>query len=290
MAAPTLTDLSYQFSDNGVLLNQDSTQLPFIDVESVSGLDSAPFRESERDSEGWDGGVVEAEFETIRTIEINGTIYATPTTVFDLLDDLKANFAPNTISQPFYFQMPTQEPRMVLCKSLGIKYDLNSAIRLSTTAFQIVLKAYDPTIYSTAVHSTSQSLMAATQDGRGYSRAYPLTYGGTTTTGIFIVNNGGNRPVGGIITIPGPVTNPQVLSDTDGGKFLQIQISLSSTDHLDVDLGSRTILLNGTANRRNQLTSDSQWFRLLPGDNALRYSAATNTASRVEVNWRDGYR
>jgi hypothetical protein len=287
---PVLTDLCYQFGETGVLLNQDNVQLPFIDVQTVQGLDSAPFRESEKDTEGVDGGVVEAEFETIRTIIVEGTIYATPTTIFDMLDSMKGNFGPSTVSQPFYFKMPSQSQRFVWCKSLGMRYDLNAAIRLATTAFQITLKAYDPTIYSSVQFSISKGLPPPATQGRGYPRIYPLGYGGVSNSGIISITNSGNKPVGAIMKIPGPVANPKILSDTEDGKFLQVLITLGATDVLTIDTGARTVFLNGTGNRRGLLAPLSEWFLLQPGVNNLRYSAATQTSSQLEVDWRDGYR
>jgi hypothetical protein len=287
---PTLTDFTYQFTDAGVVLNQDAAVLPFIDVEKITGLDSAAFRTSTRDTEGIDGGIVEAEFETIRTIIIEGTIYGTPTTIFDMLDDMKGNFGPAVASQPFYFKHPSQGQRYVTCKSLGMKYDLASAIRLATTPYQIQLQAADPTIYDQALKSATGGLPPSAAQGRGYPKSYPRSYGGITESGIIVVENEGNKPTPGIITIPGPVVLPKITSDTDGGKFLQVNIDLGITEFLVIDLGKRTIMLNGTASRRNLLTGLSRWFQILPGVNNFRFSAQTQTGSDVLFEWHDGYR
>lgn len=288
MVVPTLADNTFQFTDSGVVLNPDLVVQPFVDVDKVQGLDNAPYRTSTRNTEGLDGGVVEADFETIRTVVIEGTIYGDGA-LESYLDTLKANFAPSPNSQPFYFKAPSNPQKMVLCKSLGLRYDWDVSRRLSVTPFQIQLQAADPTIYATVQQSVVASLPPAATTGRSYNKLYPVTYGGVSTSGLINVTNGGNKPAPATFTITGPVTNPQVISDTTGTS-IKILISLGVSDTLVVDLGKRTVTLNGTANRRNLWAAGSTWFLLQPGVNQLRYNASTQTASQLTVLWRDAYR
>src|SRR5687768_9358567 len=102
-----LTDeFSYQLGDAGIILNPDSLSTPFVDITRVTGLDSPPFRTTERDHEGTDGGFMDAEYEKGRPIILEGLAYANGSELESFLDDLKANFAPSRTLLPFYFKKP----------------------------------------------------------------------------------------------------------------------------------------------------------------------------------------
>lgn len=289
MVAPVLADNTFQYTDTGVLLNQDIAVQPFVDVLRVSGLDNAPYRTTNKDTEGIDGGVVEADNESIRTIVIEGTIYGDGA-LEAYLDSLKGNYAPVLTSLPFYFKPPGVPQRVVYCKPIvGLRYDWDQARRLGTTPFQIQLQAGDPTIYASASQTVVATLPPAATTGRAYNKLYPLSYGGTSASGLINVTNGGNKPAPAVLSMTGPVTNPQIISDTAGAN-IKILISLSVSDVLTVDLGKRTVVLNGTGNRRNLWAPGSTWFLLQPGVNQLRYNASTQTASQLSITWKDAYR
>src|SRR5690242_17824814 len=108
-------DLTFVLNDTGIVLN-DSTSLPFVDIDSVKGLNSAPFRTTTRDHEGDDGGYMDAEFEKGRDIVLGGTIYADSSTIESYLDDLKENWAPSRTLIPLYFKAPGVSERFLLVK------------------------------------------------------------------------------------------------------------------------------------------------------------------------------
>lgn len=287
MAAPTLTDFTYQFTDAGLVLNSDaSLTQPFADVARISGLDSAPARNTTKPSEGQDGGTVEADYEDIRTIVIEGTLYNVTEAY---LDTLKSNFAINPTLQPFYLKAPGVVQRVAFCKSLGVRYDVDQARRISMAGFQIQLQAADPVVYSSDVSTTIVGVATPITTGRSYNRLYPLSYGGAVSSGIFFVTNNGNRPVGATFVITGPVNNPTIIDDTLGVQ-IQVLISLGVSDTLTIDTGNRTVLLNGTANRRSLMTPSSKWFLLQPGSNQLRFTATAVTASQLTLTFRHGWR
>lgn len=286
MVAPVLIDYTYQYTDTGVVLNTDASLTPFLDVLKISGLDSAPARLSTKDTEGMDGGIVEADYETIRTVVVEGTLYGT-TEAF--LDTLKTNFAISTVALPFYFKSPGTPQRVLFAKSIGLRYDVEQVRALSITNFQVQLLAGDPILYASTLSTSVVNVSAPITTGRGYNRLYPLSYGGTITSGIFFITNAGTRPVGATMVITGPVVNPIVVSDTEG-KSIQVLISLAVGETLTIDLAGKSIILNGTANRRNLMTATSKWFKLQPGANQLRFNATTTTSSQITVSWRDGWR
>jgi hypothetical protein len=293
-----MDEFTFQYNDDGLLLNDDfggTTSLdpsgvasftPFFDIVRVEGLASSDFRTTERSREGMDGGDIDAEFEEMRTITIEGTVYSPPELLESYLDSLKDNYAPTKIPLPLYWRAPGINDRVVFCKSYGAKYTWDDKRRLGIADVQIQLKAEDPSIYDADVVSGNTGLPSA-GTGRAYPRAYSYGYGSpaayddiyvdtysliTHTSGLggrIDIVNGGNKPTGAVITIYGPIISPTVAHDLTG-RQLMFNISLASNEYLEINLRARTVKLNGTANRRNAMSSTSRWFMLAPGINSLR--------------------
>jgi hypothetical protein len=287
----TLTEsFTFKYSDTGVVLNSSFSGLPFIDVLKVAGLDNSPYRETTREHEGTDGGFLDAEFEKGREISLEGIIYASPSSMDSLLDTLKLNFAPTATPLPFYFTGDgSTSERVVFAKSHGISYDWDRGKGLGEVSFRVGLFAEDPIIYG-AESSIQISFGVQVFTGLTFNLAFNFGFGGTIGTGdgAYVVNDG-NRDAPAVITITGPSNDPQIVNDT-AGLTMQFDIDLpSSSDTLAIDLGNRTVTLNGTANRRGSLL-DPNWFLLTPGANFLRYRAASGTGSFATVVFRSAWR
>ena len=87
----------------------------------------------------------------------------------------------------------------------------------------------------------------------------------------------------------GPATNP-VFGNETTGNYLTIGYSFTNTDVLVIDLGAKTITLNGNP-ARNLLQGGSNWFYAQPGNNAFYFNASgtlTGTTS-ASVSWRNAY-
>lgn len=277
---------TFKYGDDGFLFNTSDTTLPFVDIMRVEGLDSGDFRISTKDEEGFDGGTVENDFQSIRNIVVEGSLISNANNLEPTLRLLKKQFRAGGGTKPFYFLAPGVDTAVVFCKSYGFKYSWEQAMRSNVVEFQFQLAAEDPVIYSEQLFMVVATLGASGVTGRGYPRLYPLTYGGTSQSGSFNVVNNGDRPVGAKLVITGPVTNPTVINDTLGLSFT-IQIDLLSTDTLTLDLGDRTVYLNSTASRYSLFHGD--WFLLQVGTNQLRYQAQAQTASTLTLSYRYGY-
>lgn len=268
LTSPSLSLEQYQYSDTGVVLNTDAT-LPFVDIVSVQGLDSAPIREQTHDREGADGGYVDAEFETIRTVTLEGQAYADPSTVETYLDSLKANFAPVKVPKALYFGTDAGV-RAVVGKSLGFNYSKDQMRRLGIIEFQVQIRCEDPRVYSPSLITASGTLSAELTSGRGYNKGYNFGYGAAGSASGVAVNIGGNRPTPGIVRINGPVRDPSFLFDPTGAEF-RFTTVLAAGDWIDVDLDNKTVMRNGTGNMRNALKIYGNWFLFQPGLNTVRF-------------------
>jgi phage-related protein len=266
MASPTLILEEYQFEDAGigVLLN-GSTSLPFCDISSVQGLDNAPFRVQQHDMEGQDGGYVDSEFETVRTVTIEGTAYANPTSMETYLDSLKANYAPHKLPKPFYF-MTDAGQRVVFGKSQGFRYSKDEMRRRGTANFQIQIICEDPRIYTDTL----------------------ITNSATRATGSVSVTVGGNRPTPAKITLTGSITSPTVTYTRTGAVMAFTGYTLGAGQQIVIDLINRTVVQAGVS-KRNAMTLTGTWFMLEPGVNTFNYGGTGSTAT-IAVETRSAWR
>lgn len=283
-------ELTFQLGSSGVVLNSDTASLPFVDIESVKGLDSAPFRQTERDWEGNDGTFMDARFEKGRTIVLEGKVFAESSSMETYLDQLKANYAPSADLQQFIFKAPGVTERFLFVKSLGCRYDWDIIRRIGQAEVQFMMFAEDPRIYDNTLLNSPVSLGSQVYTGFGFNLGFPFGFGGvsSTTDGVYITNVG-NRPTPPRFVIEGPVTNPRILNDTTGDEMIFTGIDLATGETLEVDAKYRTVKLNGTVNRRNTLTQP-EWFFLDPGLNFIRYRAESSAASTLNIYYYPAYR
>lgn len=285
---PLTEELTFQLGDTGVTLNTDSIGLPFVDISDVVGLDNAPYRETERDHEGTDGGFMDAEFEKGRPVVVRGTIFANTSNMESFLDTLKSNWAPSRTNIPFYFKAPGVEERCVFVKPLGCKYDWTTLRRTGQAEVQFKMFAEDPRLYSAALQSVNIPYGGAAGIGFDFNLNFDFGFGpAIAPTGADITNTG-NRATPVIFTITGPVTMPTIVNDTLS-KNLAFNISLSASDSLVIDMANHTVMLNGSLNYRNVLLAPN-WYLLEPGSNFIRFGGSAGTGSNLNAQYRAAWR
>lgn len=283
-----LTDYTFKLGDTGEVLNDDISGR-FVDVTRVTGLDSAPYRTTERDWEGNDGGFLDAEYEKGRQIVLTGTVYSDDDLELEsYLDSLKSNFAPSRTLVPLYFKPPGEDERMLLVKPLGCRYDWTTDRGFGSAEVQFSAFAEDPRIYTSELKTLTVSLAGAFSGGFAFNFGFNLDFGSGSVGLGANAHNSGNRSTPPVFTIHGPSLNPRILNDTTGDEMHFI-ISLASDETLVVDTKYRTVRLDGVTNRRHTLAFPT-WFHLAPGDNYLRYLADVATATSVTVEYRDAWR
>lgn len=285
---PLTEELTFMLSDSGVVLNTDSTSFPFVDIKEVVGLDNAPYRETERDHEGDDGGFMDAEFEKGRPLALRGTIYTSSSTMESYLDTLKANWAPSATLVPFYFKVPGVAERVLFVKPLGCNYDWNDLRRLGCADVTFKMYAEDPRVYTSTLNSVDIAYGGDAGTGFAFNLAFDFSFGASIPPTGAVIAVGGSRPTPPLFTITGPVTSPVIINDTLGISMF-FNITLSATDSLVIDAKNRTITLNGSNNQRNTLL-EPNWFYLSPGSTFIRYGGSAGTGSNLNVKYRDAWR
>src|SRR3954463_428137 len=282
-----MDDFSYRLGASGTVLNPNSQVIPFVDITNVAGLDSTELRSTERDNEGVDGGFLDAEFEKMRTITLEGQLIADTYTAESMLDQLKGEWSPQGIV-PFYFQHPGVSERLINVKPLGVRYNVDQLRRTGATDVQFMCQAEDPRIYSSALNTVSISQGVAITTGFAFPLGFPFGFGAPVSPESASVYVYGNRPTPPTITIPGPVTNPVIYNDTTGD-VMDFQITVGSTESLVIDMYYRTVKLNASLNRRSTLQTPG-WFFLQKGLNVLRYRASTSGNPAAVMTYRDAWR
>lgn len=279
---------SYQLGDSGTVLNPVDTTPPFVDITKVSGLDSPEYRTTERDHEGVDGGFLDAEFEKMRTIVLEGQLIATVTTAEPYLDTLKGEWSPRRSSIPFNFAHPGVAQRTVFVKPLGVRYDSTTLRNTGCADIQFMCQAEDPRIYDSALQTVALVTGVPITTGIGFSLGFDFGFGAAVSPEGVTVINGGNRPTPAIITLPGPVTNPVIYNDTYSNT-LEFEIDVAASDNLQIDLGNRTVKINGSQSRRGALLNPD-WFLLESGDNFIRYRASAGGSNPASIAFRNAWR
>jgi len=264
MAVPSLGDYEYQYdeaSNGGILLNDDAAgiaaSLPFIDITNVSGLDSAEFRTATSQHEGVDGSWIDSDFMQTRTIVIDGVIYASPTNAEPICDSLKGNFEPGG-DKAFYFKHPGANQRFCYGKSQGVRYDIASLRRTGQTAMQATIVCGDPYIYDVTFTSTRTA----------------------NTSGN--LNPGGNHNAWPIVTVTGPCSSGYTVRNNTLGRILTLNQSLSAGQTLVINMRKRTVMLNGTANRRG-IAAGQFWWLNKNTNNSLQFTVSGSTGATTMV-------
>lgn len=193
-----------------------------------------------------------------------------------------------TLQLPFEFLLPGWvESRRLLCRPTKGGTPIDEWFQFNRAMIPVEFTANDPLIYSSTLHSASAGLPSPTA-GLTFPVTFPVTFG-SSTGGSIPVENVGNETTAPVITITGPVTNPTV-SLTATGAFIKLNITLSASDTLVIDMGARTVLFNG-ASRLNTIVTGSSWWGIPKGAYSIGVASTDSAAvaAQFTVQWRDAW-
>jgi hypothetical protein len=163
----------------------------------------------------------------------------------------------------------------------------NGYVAIGSAQFEVL----DSRTYGDTAHT---AVTGRVQEGSGFTPPFtpPFTLG-ASVGGTVDAFNAGNTTAPWTARLDGPLTYPTV-THLESGQRLSLAltanggIDLAAGQWIDLDSTNRSVLLNGTADRRTQLTIDSTWWELAPGSNTFELSADTGTGT-LTVSWRDVY-
>ena len=287
MPPPNMTTYTWAFGDTGFVLNTDSIGLPFVDIQKVAGLDTAPIRSNVTERQGQDGTYIHTKYQTSRAIIINGTLYSDPSNPETLLDQLRHDYTLDTV-RPFYFQLPGQGLRFCNAQGGGIIYDVDTNRRQGLTPIQMTLLAGDPSIYDYPGQSATVSAASISSVGTSFNMAFNVGFGGTIANYGCTVTNYGTHMAYPLVTIAGPITNP-MLFDSYNGITMAFNITLAASDQLVIDCRQKSVVLNGTVSRRSSMPGLA-WISVPAGvTDTIFFTASAGTGSCTVQLWNTYY-
>ena len=148
--------------------------------------------------------------------------------------------------------------------------------------FNFQLRAPDPRKYAVdeTIVDTSLQTEAA---GYTFPMTFDYTFGAHGTAGLVSIVNSGSYDTYGVLTVRGPIIHPSI-EHVEMGRTVSIDMSLSADEFLEINLKTKTILLNGTESRRNKLDAGSEWFFFQPGESTLRFTGYQITPGPETAN------
>lgn len=142
----------------------------------------------------------------------------------------------------------------------------------------VMFMGTDPRLYSAEATETIVPLGSGTMSGLTFPLTFPLAFqAGSVPPGLATLNNTGTTESYPTITIAGTVATPRVENVTTGAT-LELDLSLTGSDVVVVDMAKRRITYNG-ANALGALTSGSDFWALAAGENLVSFRAPISTTS-----------
>ena len=251
---------------------------PFQIEAPVEGLETPPIRTSQQNYSGRDGGIVNGQYYSPRLITISGFIIGGTCESHE------------SARRDLQDALPIREDLDVTISTFsGIEYvttvrvmDIKMPIiDPKGSKFKIDIFASDPNLYLSALNTVQIPI----ESGGGFILpvVFPIVFAsGSNPT---IVNNTGSVVVYPIFTITGEALNP-VITNVDTGEKIDMNLTMTGTDELIIDMLNRTITLNGSS-VISYRTTDSDWFGLEVGNNRFSYSTDDLTDTGIaEISWR----
>lgn len=276
-----------RFKLNGLDLGEGT---PYHIAAPVSGFEKPPIRMGAGDWSGRDGGYVSSQFFSSRTIVLNGFYKQDDCEAADEIRETLVDSLPIRQSLPLFVTSFSGKQYVLQTYLKDFKMDIVSR---NFGQYQITLIAPDPLLYDAGDGTDPDSgwvnLPVYKLIGGGYITAYNMPVQWTPGTQPTIAVNDGD-----IINYPqfkltGVMTNPRITNHTTN-KFVQVNITTSNpTDELIIDMGQRTITLNG-GSVLSFRTTDSLWWGLEVGNNVIEYTSdGSSDVDHGILRWRTAY-
>jgi len=139
--------------------------------------------------------------------------------------------------------------------------DLTALYDVGNVPFSLQWRCPDPLRYGAAVNPSTPLPLAG--GGLAYPLAYPLPYGDPGITGRIPLTNPGTAPATLLLDIRGGLPEGWLVSAA--GQALAYPVAVPSGQTIEVDTGAGTVLVEGTASRRGNLTR-ADWLTVPAAD------------------------
>lgn len=291
MPAGDLIVEPFQYEYNGLLLGS-STE---FHVVSVNGLIGYPaLRSGTVPRFGNHGGVAGRHYLPHREFILKLDYVASDDSTFgeyrrQVMSAFQPRVTPDQVL-PFCFWHPGDQGKMLIqARPVDFGGDVDRRFALGFPEVPIRFEAADPLHYSVQEFQTSVALTPDTT-GLVFPLDFPLNFGAGVSNQVTLTNNG-TAPATWSCTITGQVEGPRLEKVGSGEELNFPDLDIASGDTLVLSEANRTVLYNGTASRRGELTPFSKWFKLDPQTTTtIRYTNnGSSSGSVATFTWRYAY-
>lgn len=286
---PTLTQ-QYSFSFNDQVFGGSGSPYQIL---SVDGLEGLPGIRNQDDNRGYADGMFSGrDFLAGRTISIIFNTFGTGN------NSAQENF--NTIQQallpqqqgttPLYFKLPAQvtQDQFINARVRALHTTIDPNYTYGYITSQVTFFCPDPSYYNDNLQTATLAYLPPT--GRTYNRVYNLVYDPSTAVITTTVNNVGWGITYPNISLVGPITDP-ILGNLTTGNSLAFNVTLSSTDVLNIDLYNKLVTLNGAPARN--LLAYGTWFDAPPGNSTFTltgdFGSTVIDQTAATITWYSAY-
>lgn len=192
---------------------------------------------------------------------------------------------------PYVWQEAT-ESKQVFLKAIYV--DVPESTRQGLVQpFRLVCKVQDPTIVSNVtVTATTQGSDPTTSGGTAlFPFSFPIVFGASTySTTATATNNGDLDGYPISIKVYGPIDSPKI-SNTTTGEYIQVNTNVADNSVLTVKYGKDFLTVDVDGDSvLSDVTSDSTFFKLQPGGNAIELSGSSfDSGAYVDLKYYKGY-
>lgn len=256
-------------------------------LQTLEGWDSPDVRAEFTDREGDHGAWAAPVYLGSRPITLGGTIVAPSREALELAMDQLRVAAGLTDTQLTVQETVPKQATVRRSGKLLLQY-----VTDTTATYSVMVTAADPRRYAIEDQTGTTGLPSST-GGLTPPLTPPLVSDATTVAGEITAPNVGTFATSLVLTISGPVDDPQVLTQMPDGSVVTLDYtdSLFDGDQLVIDTDARSCILNGVVSRRRYLTIPSGW-PAIPAQStvALQFRAQTyNATAQLTARWRSAW-
>jgi hypothetical protein len=243
----------------------------------ISGLESAPQRNTTGDFSGSDGGYIGSQFYSIRDVSIPGIILSADVTSHAIDRQLFINAFPINKDINVTFIMPNGQSFFMLARRSALTCEQQSA---SYSEYKVELISSDSLLYD-VTGGNAINVNVPIKSGGGFVAPVIPPIVSSAGSGPTVINNTGSAIIYPVITISNSATNP-VITNLTTGQSIKINTTLSNGDILVIDMKQRTVSLNGS-NILASRDSSSSWWGLALGLNQIQLTTDSGANTGVGV-------
>jgi hypothetical protein len=264
------------------VINAQSNALPLLDVQSIAGFDLPDFEVDIDNTDGQQGGFVNADYLGPRLWVIDAIAYADPASgtlsMDQYLDVLRGLYQPVSLATilagatphrargnngTLQYKLPNIALRQSWCKPVGFKYTWDQGRRISAVPVQIQLQASDPRVY----------------DPVGAQPA--LTVNGAAT----VINNAGTTNTYGLVsfTLSGTSTQPITISRSLPAPQATLTLATGlAAGTYQIDFQRRRLYDTTAFNDFTSFMSGT-WWDIQPGSNSVAMATSGLAPTGVTI-------